>query len=197
MYPQTFNLTSSQNITSIPASLYTENTSAEDLTALLDTNIPDTLPPIDEVMAKETEIDDSYTGLLASSLSELMQSIPSFSHPQFIPHKSLHDNVNVQAQINRLIHHQPDNNDDTTKKAYSGGEPHSNPPPPPPAKMSTPPSSFHHFPPPPPSSSTFNQHPYHYNPYQIHPHPPPNHPQNPYNYSYCTYYNSPPPSTNQ
>ena len=99
-----FSFAASQNITpSLPDSLYNQTTSAEDLAALFNTNIPEELPQIDEEKAKKLEIDEEYVQSLSAVLANLVSTIPDFPQPQFIPLKHLHDDINVQAEIDKMI----------------------------------------------------------------------------------------------
>ena len=96
-------LASTQNITPIPTSLHNGTMSAEDITTIYNTNIPEELPTIDEEMANGIEIDEEFTQSLSNSLANLIRSVPSFPLPQFIPHKPLHSDVNIQAEIDKLL----------------------------------------------------------------------------------------------
>ena len=159
-----FSFAASQNITpSPPDSLYNQTTSAEDLATLFNTNIPEELPQIDEEKAKKLQIDDDYVHSLSAVLANLVSTIPDFPQPQFIPLKHLHDDINVRAEIDKMM----------KKKA-------------PPAETSQPPSSSSSSP---PLTTTPQQQ---QQQQQLHfPHPPPSNPHllypPPQPYSYCAY----------
>ena len=203
----TINFTSTQNITPIPTSLHNGTVTAEDLTALYNTDIPEELPIIDEEKAKNIEIDEDFTQTLSHSLTNLMKSIPAFNVPQFIPYKPLHDDINIQAEINKYI-----------PQVTATPPP---PPPPPPQQQPQPQSPPHPHPHPPIPTTSFSTNtktintnssslPAHHSPLIFYPQqtstppsspppppsaPPPPHPHYPfpyysppqYSYTYCAY----------
>ena len=178
-----FKFASTQNTTPVPSSLYNNNetVSAEDLTKLYDTNIPEELSPIDEAKAQDIEIDEEFTESLSHSLAKLIKSIPSDPLPNFIPRTPLNQDVNIQAEVDKILNLQtqppPPPPTTTNTNTNTSSPAHHFPYPFHPQQTSTPPSSPLPPPPPPPPHPHPQQPLPHHLYYQTHPQ----------QYSYCAY----------
>ena len=76
----------------------------DDLTALSDIHIPDLLPPINaDLVGTHQPITEDYMRIISQALGQLYNSVPNFPLPNFIPNTPLHNDVNIQAEMNKII----------------------------------------------------------------------------------------------
>ena len=89
---------------SITPDLFGNGVTADDLTALSDIHIPNLLPPIKaDTDGTNQPITEDHIMVISHLLGQLCNNIPTFPLPNFIPNTPLHNDVNIQAEINKIM----------------------------------------------------------------------------------------------